>query len=84
MNRQDVENTVAGYLKPIYGFALKRCRSQEDAEDLAQEIALKIFRTLPQGSQDLLLFAQGWAADFTFQFPCCGGHSHPLLLGKIV
>lgn len=46
MNRQDAERIVTEYLKPIFGFALKRCRSAEDAEDLSQEIALKVFRAL--------------------------------------
>lgn len=46
MNKNDAEKIAAEYLKPIYGFALKRCRSMEDAEDLSQEIILKIFKTL--------------------------------------
>ena len=46
MNRQETEKTITEYLKPIFGFALKRCRSMQDAEDLSQEIALKAFRAL--------------------------------------
>ncbi len=46
MNRQTAEKTITEYLKPIYGFALKRCKSIEDAEDLSQEIVLKAFRAL--------------------------------------
>lgn len=46
MNRQDVEKTVTEYLKPIFGFALKRCKSLQDAEDLSQEIVMRAFRTL--------------------------------------
>ena len=46
MNRQDVEKTITEYLKPIFGFALKRCKSIHDAEDLSQEIAIRAFRTL--------------------------------------
>lgn len=46
MNRQDAERIVAGFLKPVYGFALKRCRNAQDAEDLSQEIAVKLFRAL--------------------------------------
>ncbi len=46
VNRQTAEVTITEYLKPIYGFALKRCRSIEDAEDLSQEIVLKAFRAL--------------------------------------
>ncbi|MBQ9118594.1 MAG: sigma-70 family RNA polymerase sigma factor [Lachnospiraceae bacterium] len=46
MNRQDTEKIIAEYLKPIFGFSLKRCKSIQDAEDLSQEIVLKAFRTL--------------------------------------
>lgn len=46
MNRQDVEKTITEYLKPIFGFALKRCKSILDAEDLSQEIAIRAFRAL--------------------------------------
>lgn len=46
MNRQDVEKTITEYLKPIFGFALKRCKSIHDAEDLSQEITIRAFRTL--------------------------------------
>ena len=46
MKHQDAERITTEYLKPVFGFALKRCRSTEDAEDLSQEIVLKVFRTL--------------------------------------
>jgi RNA polymerase sigma factor (sigma-70 family) len=46
VNRQDVEKTITEYLKPIFGFALKRCKSIHDAEDLSQEIAIRAFRAL--------------------------------------
>lgn len=46
MNRQDAEKTITEYLHPVFGFALKRCKSIQDAEDLAQEIAAKAFRAL--------------------------------------
>ena len=46
MNRLDVQRITTEYLKPIFGFALKRCRSTQDAEDLSQEIVLKVFRVL--------------------------------------
>ncbi|MBP3638079.1 MAG: RNA polymerase sigma factor [Clostridia bacterium] len=46
MNRQDVEKTITEYLRPIFGFALKRCKSILDAEDLSQEIAIRAFRAL--------------------------------------
>ena len=46
MNRQDVEKSIARYLKPIFGFALKRCKSLQDAQDLSQEIAIRAFHSL--------------------------------------
>lgn len=46
MNRTDVENIITEYVKPVYGFALKRCKSMEDAEDLSQEIIARAFRAL--------------------------------------
>lgn len=46
MVQKQAERIIAQYLKPIYGFALKRCISLQDAQDLAQEIAFKVFRAL--------------------------------------
>ena len=46
MNRQDAETIITEYIKPVFGFALKRCRNPQDAEDLSQEIVLKAFRAL--------------------------------------
>ncbi len=46
MKRQDAERIITEYLKPIFGFALKRCRNEHDAEDLSQEIVLRAFRAL--------------------------------------
>lgn len=46
MKRQDAERIITEYLKPIFGFALKRCRNAQDAEDLSQEIVLRAFRAL--------------------------------------
>lgn len=46
MNRQNAEQLITEYIKPVFGFAVKRCRSIQDAEDLSQEIILKVFRTL--------------------------------------
>ncbi len=46
MNKQTAEKTVTEYIKPIFGFALKRCKSIEDAEDLSQEIVLRAYRAL--------------------------------------
>ena len=46
MGNTDMETVLEPYLKPVLGFALKRCRTAEDAEDLSQEILLRVYRTL--------------------------------------
>ena len=46
MRRTDAERLIAAHLKDIYGFALKRCASLQDAEDLSQEIACRVFGML--------------------------------------
>lgn len=46
MKREQAERITTEYLKPIYGFALKRCANLQDAEDLTQEIVLKVFHAL--------------------------------------
>ena len=46
VKRQDAEKIITEYLKPIFGFTLKRCKNAHDAEDLSQEIVLKAFRAL--------------------------------------
>lgn len=46
MTRKQAEAIAARYLKPVYGFALKRCANPQDAEDLAQEIIFKVYRAL--------------------------------------
>lgn len=46
MNKTDAGRVTAAYMQPFYGFALRRCREPRDAEDLAQEICLRVFRAL--------------------------------------
>jgi len=46
MNRKTAEQVTIEYMKPIYGFALKRCANTQDTEDLTQDICLKLFRSL--------------------------------------
>lgn len=46
MNRTDAEKWTTEYLKPVFGFALKKCKSIEDAEDLSQEIMTKVYVAL--------------------------------------
>lgn len=44
--RKKAGQTAADYMKYIYGFALKKTNNLQDAEDLAQEICLKIYKAL--------------------------------------
>ena len=46
MKREQAERIITEYLKPIYGFVLKRCTHLQDAEDLTQEIVLRAFRAM--------------------------------------
>ena len=46
MQRKDAEMLITKFIKPIYGFALKRAKSLQDAEDLSQEIAVRAYKTL--------------------------------------
>ena len=46
MTRQKAEKITTEYLNRIFGFALKRCKTLQDAEDLSQEIVTKVFQTL--------------------------------------
>ena len=46
MKRSEAERILEPWVKPVLGFALKRCKTPEDAEDLSQEIILKVYRAL--------------------------------------
>ncbi len=46
MDKNYAEKVITEYLKPIFGFALKRCKTEADAEDLSQEIVLRAYRAL--------------------------------------
>jgi len=46
MDKQKAADIVTAYLKPIFGFALKRCSDIRDAEDLSQEIVLRVYSAL--------------------------------------
>ena len=46
MDRQNAERITTEYLPAIYGFTIKRCKNLQDAEDLSQDIAIKVFTVL--------------------------------------
>ncbi len=46
VRREEAEKIITEYLGSIFGFALKRCRNAQDAEDLSQDIVFRAFRAL--------------------------------------
>lgn len=46
MNYQQAEQTVAKYIRKLYCYALKKTANLQDAEDLAQEITLRLYSAL--------------------------------------
>lgn len=48
MTLKQAEELVVSLLKPLFAYAIKRCAAPEDAEDLTQEIVLRLLRMLPK------------------------------------
>ncbi len=48
MKKEQAEQIVNEYMKPVYAFVMKRVSSEQDAQDLAQDICLKLYRSLCQ------------------------------------
>ncbi len=46
MKKHQAEKVITEHLKVIYGFALKHCKSLQDAEDLSQDIAIRVYKFL--------------------------------------
>jgi len=46
MDKTAASDIMTAYLKPIYGFALKRTPAVQDAEDLSQDIVLRAYSAL--------------------------------------
>lgn len=45
-NKQNTNAIIYDYLKPIFSFALKRTKTVQEAEDVSQEIIIKIYKAL--------------------------------------
>lgn len=52
MNLHQIEQIITEYLKKLYVFALRKTANLQDAEDLTQEIALKLYSSLPVSDID--------------------------------
>ncbi|BCN29095.1 RNA polymerase sigma factor [Anaeromicropila herbilytica] len=46
MNQKDANQVITEYVTKLYGFALKRTANLQDAEDLSQDIAEKLYQAL--------------------------------------
>lgn len=46
MNSQQAEEVIKEYLKNLYCFTLRKTANLQDAEDLTQEITLKLYNSL--------------------------------------
>ncbi|MCH5315520.1 MAG: sigma-70 family RNA polymerase sigma factor [Eubacterium sp.] len=46
MNKYQADKVITEHLKLIYGYAVKHCKNLQDAEDLSQEIAVKVYKFL--------------------------------------
>ncbi len=46
VTKQAADAIINEYVKPVFGFAMKRCKTMHDAEDLAQEILCRAYRAL--------------------------------------
>lgn len=52
MNKQKADSIITEYLQKIYGFALKKSFSYEEAEDLCADIVQEVY--IPGGNRELL------------------------------
>lgn len=51
---------LQSYVQPIFGFAVNRTNTRQDAEDLAQEIMLQLVKSVVSGIQVVQLNAYAW------------------------
>ncbi len=54
-------NRIREYAKPLFGYALNRAGTRQDAEDLAQEIMVQLLRSLPAKDDIRNLDAYVWS-----------------------
>ncbi len=56
----DAAEVIRDYAKPLFGFAFNRLRNRNEAEDLAQEIAVQLIKSLSSGTEIHNLDAYVW------------------------
>lgn len=50
-DKKSLEALIGKYLNPIYGFVYKNVGSQEDAEDITQEVFVKVWKNIKKFDQ---------------------------------
>ena len=56
----DSAEVIRNYANPLFGFALNRLRNRNEAEDLAQEIAVQLIKSLSSGTEIHNMDAYVW------------------------
>lgn len=51
MEKQKVDQIITDYLQKIYGFAIKKSYSYDEAEDLSSEIVLEVYQSLLRSNE---------------------------------
>ena len=51
MDKRSADNIITEYLQKIYGFAIKKCFSYEEAEDLCAEIVKEVYLSLLRSNE---------------------------------
>lgn len=59
-NETDTEEMIRAYVKPLFGYALNRVKQREEAEDLAQEMLLRLLTSVSSGATIRNLDAYVW------------------------
>lgn len=60
MNKQKADSIITEYLQKIYGFALKKSFSYEEAEDLCADIVQEVYRSLLKAEEILNVEGYIW------------------------
>lgn len=67
----DAAAIIRSYAGPVFGYALKRTRQREEAEDLAQDIMLQLLKSVSSGAQIRNVDAYVWTvAKYTWVHWC--------------
>ena len=60
MEKQKVDQIITDYLQKIYGFAVKKSYSYDEAEDLCSEITLEVYQSLLKADEVVNIEGYVW------------------------